>query len=305
MLIRWLKELFKKTSKQVSSKNENKYEELIESININPIIEKELTTSYRDYHETSPRCISLPPDGRYYETSSGKIGYLNYQTYSFSAKFIQTNRMRTNKIIDLFDDCDIETEIRKLGYTDPINYEVIAPEAASEAQLEYLNDLIDETSCDLRIPKEKLCWLDASYIIDYIKDGGHIPSIDIINYATELHIKLSYCAPDWIIYTKIFESLTSIEDKIAFFIFCVYRDQYKPDCENPNKSAHKELFYSFAELYKSDTSFLKSFTQYYAYKDGIRLVHFGENQLIKYNIHGGSKRTMAYKTAITYLADNL
>ena len=109
---------------------------------------------------------------------------------------------------------------------------------------------------------------------DNVQNQSHLIWLhDIIEYATELHIRASYCFPDWLIFGNIFENL-SAKEKIAFFIFCVFRDKYKPTCENPNHSPYKNLFTSFADLYCENKKFLDSFHNHYY--NGHNLVRFGK-----------------------------
>jgi hypothetical protein len=265
---------------------------------IKPTITKEFYVTERSYREVAPEYITVSPSKKCYEATYNGIGYLNYRTYCFSARFTETKRMRKREI-KLFDDCDVSKKIQLLGYTDPISYEPVSPEVASENQLSYMSSLIDETSCVVKVPLDKLCRADASGLIYYMTEGGHTPSADIIEYASELHIEMSFCYPDWLVFEKIYNNLSQA-DKIAFFIFCVYRDTYKPSCENPNKSPCHNLFMDFSNEYSKDERFLKSWKTYYT--NGHQIVHFGETTDDYYRVPGGSKRTLAYKTASDFLS---
>lgn len=252
--------------------------------------------------EIAPDFIDIPLNKNYYETVSGGIGYLNHRTYQFTAKFIETNHMRTREIREVFEDCDIKAKIYSMGYTDPISFEPVAPESATERQMEYIQGLVEDTSCIIRVPLSTLSKADASGIIYYLTKGGHTPSGDIMDYATKLHIPLSYLCPDWLVFTRIFETL-SLREKIAFFIFCVHRDKYKPSCDRPDNSPYREIYYSFADRYIEDARFLKSFKDYY--HDGHQLVRFGFTTSEEYPVRGGSKQTIAYKAAIGFLDNNV
>lgn len=256
----------------------------------------------------APDSVNLPDNATCYESTSGNIGFLNYRKYAFSAKYIETNRMRKRYKDGIFNDNDLKKEITSLlsqGYCEPITYEPVPPETATESQLDYINSLSKETGCKINIPLNKLSKADASGIITYMTDGGHTPSKEIIEYASELEIQLSYCFPDWLIYKRIYETLSTLKDKIFFFIFCVHRDEYDAIYENPNQSPSKELYLSFAEKYSTDPRFIESFQKYHNTTNGHNLVRFGETITADYPKMGGNRRTLAYKTAIQFLKNNL
>ncbi len=250
-----------------------------------------------------PECIKVALAPNYYEATSNEIGFLNYRTYSFNARFIETNRLRTRQI-ETFEPENILEEISSLGYyKDSITYKLILPEPATEKQLQYIKSLMEKTSYTVEIPVDKLSKTDASGVIDYLLAGGQTPSKDIMEYATELHIRASYCSPDWLIFEKIFYALPD-KERIAFFIFCVFRDKYKPACENPNRSPHKGLFTSFADLYCENKRFLDSLEKNYLNNENLDLTYFGK---ITDEFWGDrdNRQTLAYKTAIAYLENHL
>lgn len=251
-----------------------------------------------------PECIKVALAPNYYEATSNEIGFLNYRTYEFNARFIETNRLRTRQI-ETFEPENILEEISSLGYyKDSITYKLVLPKPATERQLQYIDILIEKTSCDVEIPLDKLSVQDATGVIKYLLAGGQTPSKDIMEYATELHIHASYCSPDWLIFEKIFYALPD-KERIAFFIFCVFRDKYKPKCENPNRSPYKNLFASFADLYCENKRFLDSFQKNYQDKEDLDLTFFGSITTEEFSVSGSSKRTLAYRTAMEYLENHL
>lgn len=273
-----------------------------ESIIIKPTITTEFSVSENSFTEIAPDYIRIPHNANCHEYNKGGIGFLNYQTYSYSARYVETNRMR-KRTIDVFDNCDVKSQILSQGgYTDPISYEPIIPDPATENQLSYINSLIEETSCTIEVPLDKLSSLDASGIIYYLTEGGHTPSADIVKYSGELHIKASYCFPDWLVFQNIWNKLSQ-KNRISFFIFCVYRDKYPSTCDDPSCSPHKNIFTSFAEQYRNNEKFLSSMQKNYV--NGHDLVRFGRTVTRDSPYRGGSKQTTAYKLAIEFLDKNL
>lgn len=272
-----------------------------ESIVIKPTITKEFYVTEASYKEIAPKYIRLPYNADFHSFNDGGIGFLNFQTYSYSAKYVETNRMRKRKI-EVFDDQDIKSQILTQGYTEPITYELTMPDPATERQIDYIKSLINETSCKIEIPLDKLSALDASGIIYYLTEGGHTPSKEIIQYLGKQHIKASYCYPDWLAFQNIWDNISE-KDKIAFFIFCVYRDEYSAITENYDYSSHINIFKSFATQYEKNEKFVSSMNKHY--HDGHDLVRFGKTVSKDNPWNGGSKQTMAYREAIDFLHKNI
>lgn len=216
---------------------------------------------------------------------------LNYDEYIFSGKYIETNRIRTKKNIIIFPDQDTKKEIMKLGYTDPIEYCLAQSYPASENQLAYLRDLTKN-----HIPRN-LSVRDASALISRIVDHDNIPNPQLFEFATQMHIEVSYYTGKKSLYNIIFDKLDTI-DRIAFFSFCVYKYLSKDyTVANMNNCKYKNTFYEFANSVKDDSSFLKSMNNY----KGKELRFFGSRTINGYITYGGSKNTIAYKRAKQFI----
>lgn len=154
--------------------------------------------------------------------------------YIFTAKYSKTNRIHTNHTIHIFDSSNIEDAIGKLGYETPIEYERIEFEQPTDKQLDYLKDLTHD-NIPQNISKE-----DASALIDRYVEKDRIPNPDLFSYAKQMNIPVSYYCGKKRLYNTIFENLP-LQDALAFFAFCVYRDEYNSyDIANLNYSPHKK-----------------------------------------------------------------
>lgn len=220
---------------------------------------------------------------------------LNCDEYIFSGKYVETNRIRTKKHIIVFPDQNVKEEIIRLGYTDPIEYSLEESCPASEKQLAYLKDLTKNS-----VPSH-LSLKDASALISRITEHDHIPNPQLLEFATQMHIEVSFFIGKKRLYNTIFSNLPTI-DRIAFFVFCVYRSLSKDfSVSNLNHSVHKRLFYEFADLRKDDTSFLRSMNNY----TGAELRFFGTKTINGLIITGGSKNTIAYTQAKQFLNEKI
>lgn len=221
---------------------------------------------------------------------------LNYNLYSAQAIFIETNHKRTIKKIPAFNEEEVKSYLINNGFKEPFEITQIPHESPTENQIAYAKDL------KIKITPE-MTKLDLSYLIDKVLEEEKDANPELIEYATECKIKLSTFIGKKSLYDYIWNSLTGL-DKIAFFIFCVYRWLSEDRLGNLNKSPYKDLFYSFAEQQTDNPSFMRSMTRY----KGHELRFFG-NQKYKskkeeFECYGGSDQTIAYKTAATFLMDN-
>ncbi len=122
---------------------------------------------------------------------------------------------------------------------------------------------------------------------------------ELIEYATEMKLYLSYYIGKKALYDHIFNQLELL-DKIAFFAFCIYRFNSNDRCANLNKSYHKADFYKFANNHIEDKSFIKSMNRY----AGNQLRYFGQIQIGNMVYDGGSKNTISYKEVISFLQNH-
>src|SRR5690606_29283311 len=90
-------------------------------------------------------------------------------------------------------------------------------------------------------------------------------------------------------------------DRVAFFIFSIYR--YISDDRHANIDTHPHFdkFYEFAKSVVDDERFMKSMNKY----SGANLKFFGELTTPNgWTLNGGSVNTIAFKTAREFLIKN-
>lgn len=226
--------------------------------------------------------------------SSSSNDNMNCDLYNFSGKFSETKRMRKNHTIHIFENENVKDAIIRLGYEEPIEFEKIDFKRPSEAQADYLYDLAHG------VVPDNVSFDDASALISRYVEHDRIANPHLFRYATEMHIPVSYYCGKKQLYNLIFGGL-ELRDQIAFFVFCVYRDAYDSrgshQIANLNNSPYKHFFYEFANCNKDNSSFIKSMHKY----AGQELRFFGEHTFNGYVTTGGSKNTIAYKTAKEFL----
>lgn len=115
------------------------------------------------------------------------------------------------------------------------------------------------------------------------------PSSDLLQYASEMEIKIKRGTGKKEAYDIVFASLNEI-DRIAFFTFCMYRYLSEDRRGNLNTHPYKHRFYEFANSICTDERFIKSLNRY----SGSEIRYFA-----KYG--GGSTNTIAYKITSEYL----
>ena len=94
----------------------------------------------------------------------------------------------------------------------------------------------------------------------------------------------------------VFESL-KVQDKIAFFIFCVYRDISNDRRGNLEVHPDKQKFYDFAFQIFDNEKIVKSINKYTGRQ--IRYFEFTNEKGNTY--YNGNTSSVAYKAAMTYL----
>lgn len=181
-----------------------------------------------------------------------------------------------------------------LGLIEPLEIEEIAPDPATEAQLNYAKDLglsipHNPTKIDMiSILKKKL---------EFDSDAGK----DLKDYANYCKLFFSEYIGKKELYNLIFWSLQG-DDKIAFFIFSVYR--WVTDDRRGNLAIHpyRSLFYEFAAIRSNDVRFLNSMNAY----SGEDIRFFGKVVLPDGNVtYGGSTNTIAYKESCSFIGERL
>ncbi|MBA4302894.1 MAG: hypothetical protein C0424_01580 [Sphingobacteriaceae bacterium] len=209
--------------------------------------------------------------------------------FQVKALFLATNRKR-NITISAKDESDVKEKLHTMGYIEPFEIQELPPEPPTEAQLNYANNLKIQVPSDAT--KE-----DLSALIQKSLDHDSDPNPDLIEFANEMGLHFSKFIGKKSLYSFIFHNL-ELKDKIAFFVFSIYRWLSDDRKGNLSKHQHKEVFYEFANQQLSNNQFLKSMTKY----SGSELRFFG---LIKFDdggeSYGGSENTIAYKTCAEFL----
>lgn len=202
--------------------------------------------------------------------------------------------MRKNKIAALSESSAIDI-LRKKGYLEPFDVTCVYPSYPTANQIEICKEY------GIDIP-ENSCKDDVSEILScYFENDHRSPSADLIKFATNRNILFSTYIGKKRLYDKVFNSLEP-QDRIAFFIFSIYR--YLSDDRRGNLDEHPyiNIFYDFARDHVGDKDFLSSLSMY----RGRDLRFFGElsftdNYPSSYK--GGRTDLYAYKSAKEYLID--
>lgn len=247
----------KKQKSTTSSKVENK------------AVSTQEITSYEVYHRPKDKFLDN----------------MNYKLYRCRATFKKTKRKRS-VTLEGFSDNDVSNQLRESGFIEPFEIERISFPSYTDAQKAALGNIY----------LGNVCFYDASAILSKKYSYDSIPNPDLIDYATECHLKFSYYIGKKALYDLIF-NLLDTKDKIAFFIFCIYRYKTNDRRGNLNKHPYRDLFYTFANNNLSNESFIKSMNKY----AGNELRFFGNFTINGTVLHGGSTQTTAYKTANEFL----
>lgn len=218
---------------------------------------------------------------------------LNLNVYVGRAKFKETNRMRKVMCYGTTK-WDAIANLRKLGYTDPIEITFTMPEKPSDDQLETCQDY------NIPVPPDA-CKQDVSALIAAHFGDKSPPSEGLKEFATNHQIVFSSYIGKKLLYDKVFQGL-DIEDKIAFFIFCVYR--YLSDDRRSNLDTHpyRNIFYDFAREKVGSKRYINSLIKY----EGKNLRFFGSltfDDNMQHNYKGGRTDLLAYREAKQYLID--
>lgn len=244
------------------------------------------STPYAAPRKSTPSVTTFEKYNVYHRSYDGFADNMNCHLYKCRALYINTKRMRTIKDIQAFDEDGVIEQLKRLRYTEPFEIERVPFPEPSDDQKKWLGN----------ISYADVCMQDASAILSKRHDRDSVPNPDLLEYATECKICLSYYIGKKALYDKIFWALEG-RDKIAFFVFCVYRYTTDDRRANLNKSPHRELFYTFADDNLSNDSFIKSMNRY----SGRELRFFGTLTINSRRITGGSTQTIAYKTALEFL----
>lgn len=169
---------------------------------------------------------------------------------------------------------------------------------ATAQQKEYAHSL------GLNLPKQATK-SDAKALIDQSLDEDVNAPASLIDYARNHKILCSSYIGYKYLHNLMFDNLDPI-DLATFFVYCVHQDLIGAIHEDLDAHNNHEVFYHFAKSYHEDFYFLESLKDYY----GEELLTFGRQTIplpdgSTKTYYGGSKQTLAYKTAVSYLEEHL
>ena len=215
------------------------------------------------------------------------------KTYEVRAVFNKTGRRRSLFVDAPNEEIAIEN-LKKEGYIEPFEiraYIKPPPPPPTANQLEYARDL------KISIPNNANLW-DVSAMISKKTGKDSDPNPDLVEFAKEIGLTFSDYIGKRALYNLIYANLTN-NDKIAFFVFCVYRWISDDRRGNLNKHPYRQQFYWFANGQIENTKFLKSLENY---NKGEDIRFFGKIIYPDGDEHyGGSTNTLAYKTCVAFL----
>ena len=172
--------------------------------------------------------------------------------FEIKAVYSKSNKTRKRQIVAKDKESAIE-KMRVEGYIDP--FEVIEYiEPPTENQLEYAKAL------KISVPPDA-SKADVSALIDRAKFDYSDPNPELVEYANEIGLIFSDYIGKKGLYNTIFDNLYQ-EDRMAFFIFCVYRWLSDDRKGNLNKHTHRDLFYEFASHQMQNDKFRISVNEY-------------------------------------------
>ncbi len=221
---------------------------------------------------------------------------LNLTKYNAKAKYSKTKRNRSLTVIAP-SAAFVEKKLLLDGYLPPIDVTIVKPKEPTLRQKELCRKL------DIFIP-EGACFEDVSALINNVITGDtKPPSEGLKAFATNHGIIFSSYLCKKGLYDMVFNKLPML-DKIAFFIFSVYRSLSDDRRSNMDKHPYVNIFYEFAKDKIDDKRYLKSMSLY----SGSDIRFFGtityQNLLLGDKTYKGGKiTTIAYQEAKTYLID--
>ena len=219
---------------------------------------------------------------------------LNLNIYLAKAKYSSTNRVRKVKVYATSKE-DATHQLTQLGYLPPFSLTRAPDKQPTERQIE----LCKEANID--IPANACCEDVSALLTSYYEYDEKPPSDGLKEFATNHKIIFSSYSGKKLLYDKVFSGL-DIENKIAFFIFSVYRYLSDDRESNLDVHPHREIFYDFAREKAGSKRYINSLIKY----RGRDLRFFGTLTFDDYpykSHYGGRTDLMAYRDAKQYLID--
>ncbi|HKK74719.1 MAG TPA: hypothetical protein VJ953_06590 [Saprospiraceae bacterium] len=208
---------------------------------------------------------------------------MNYKRFKIKARYEETKRFRT-RFFDEKNEDRLRKKLKDLGYLEPFEIIEIDHDSPTEAQLRYAKKL--RIAIPANATKE-----DLSCLLSRKIDKDTSPNKELIEFAESKKIFFSKYIGKKALYNLIYHSLSE-KDKIAFFIFSVYRHLSNDRKGNLLKHPHKKRFYEIAQMVQKNEKVKKSILRY----DGEELRFFGTMIASNWlSIDGGSTNTYGYK----------
>lgn len=91
--------------------------------------------------------------------------------------------------------------------------------------------------------------------VDYDNNDKKAPNPGLVDFAISKNILHSQYSGKRMLYNTVYHRLNQI-DKVAFFIFSIYRWLSDDRAANLSVHPHKEMFYAFAETLLDDKKFI-------------------------------------------------
>ena len=214
---------------------------------------------------------------------------LNRKHFKVKARYIPTNRVRTVEIWARSEE-EAKNKLLSSDYSEIVsisrNFHL-----PTEKQIAYAKSLGIQITSDMERQ-------DISELIDRKINDKSDPNPGLVDFAENRDIIFSSYIGKKNLYNLVFSELPNL-DKIAFFIFSVYRYLSSDREANLDISPYKSKFYEFAQSIESNDRLLNSLLSNYRGED---LRFFGTLHINSYNsLYGGSKQTAIYKAAIDFL----
>lgn len=219
---------------------------------------------------------------------------LNLNIYLAKAKYSSTNRVRKVKVYATSKE-DAAHQLMQLGYLPPFALTRAPDKQPTERQIELCKE------ANIEIPANACCEDVSALLTSYYEYDEKPPSDGLKEFATNHKIIFSSYSGKKRLYDKVFSGL-DIENKIAFFIFSVYRYLSDDRESNLDVHPHREIFYDFAREKAGSKRYINSLIKY----RGRDLRFFGTLTFddYPYKSHYGRRTDlMAYRDAKQYLID--
>lgn len=212
--------------------------------------------------------------------------------FKVKARYIPTNRVRSNVEIWARSESELSEKLNSLGYEPAINTTIVA-NPPSEAQINYAKSL----GINILPEMDKM---DLSALISRkVEFDSYSPNQGLMDFADNHDIIFSNYIGKKALYNLIFEQLTDL-DKAAFFVFSVYRYLSDNRESNLDISPVRDICYNCATQIVNDKKLQTSLNRY----SGENIRFFGTLHVNGNIYEGGSVKTQVYQYVKDYLINN-